>query len=259
MKSKVLITMILVGILAAVGLAGLSGCSSTGAAAQDGQPVNVNVGSQQTGIWVNGQGKVTVTPDIANVTLGISAQSSSVADAQSQAATAMEKVMSALTGNGVAKNDIKTQNFNIQRLTRYDKDTQREVVTGYQVNNTVTAKIRVIDNVGKIIDAVAQAGGDLTRINGINFSVEKPETYQKQARELAMKDAKAKAEQIASLAGVTLGKPTFVSENSYTPYAPYPEAMYRSDAAAGAPVPTTPISPGELDITLNVQVTYAIQ
>jgi uncharacterized protein len=219
--------------------------------------MNINVGSQQTGIWVNGQGKITVTPDIATLTLGVSAQTLTVAEAQSQAAAAMAKVMAALTGSGVDKKDIQTQNYSIQQVTRWDDKSQQEVVLGFRVSNTVVAKLRAMDKIGSIIDASVAAGGDYTRINGINFSVEHPEQYNTQVRELAMKDAKAKADQIAALAGVTLGKPTYVSESSYTPATQYPVA-YKMDAAGGAAV-STPITPGETDLTLSVQVTYSIQ
>jgi uncharacterized protein len=221
------------------------------------QPLNINVGSQQTGIWVNGQGKVTVTPDIATLTLGVSAQTTTVAQAQSQAATAMDKVMAALTGAGVAKKDIQTQNYSIQQVTRWDDKSQQQVVLGFMVSNTVVAKLRAMDKIGSVIDAAAEAGGDFTRINGINFSVEHPEQYYVQARELAMKDAKSKADQIASLSGIKLGKPTYVTENSYIPTS-YPVA-YKMDAASGGAGASTPITAGETDITLSVQVTYSIE
>jgi uncharacterized protein len=223
----------------------------------DAQPLNINVGSQQTGIWVNGLGKVTVTPDIATLSLGVSAQTPTVAEAQSQAAAAMSKVFASLTGAGVDKKDIQTQNYSIQQVTRWDDKGQQEVVLGFRVSNTVTAKLRAIDKIGSIIDAAAVAGGDFTRINGINFSVEHPEQYSTKVRELAMNDAKAKAEQIAALAGVKLGKPSYVSESSYMPNS-YPVA-YKLDSGAGGAAPSTPITPGESDITLSVQVTYSIQ
>jgi uncharacterized protein YggE len=256
MKIRLILATALVLLLFVVG-AGLSGCTSGGAVAQDIKPVSVSVNNSQQGIWVNGEGKVTVTPDIATVSLGVSSQSPTVAQAQSQAAIAMDKVMTALTSNGVAKNDIKTQYFNIQQMTRYDNNTQQSVVTGYMVSNTVTAKIRVVEKTGSIIDAVALAGGDFTRINGVGFSVEKPEQYYSQARELAIRDAKSKADQLAKLAGVTLGVATSISESSVSNPVPYPAPVMRSQAAGMGS--TTSISPGETDITLSVQIAYAIQ
>ena len=92
----------------------------------------------------------------------------------------------------------------------------------------VTAKIREVDNTGIIIDAVARVGGDYIRINGISFTLDDPTAYHGEAREKAMADAEAKAEQLAELAGVKLGKPTYISESgAYMPvvreyYAPAP-------------------------------------
>ncbi|GAI83768.1 unnamed protein product, partial [marine sediment metagenome] len=164
-----------------------------------------------------GQGVVTVTPDIATLRLGVEVQAATVAEAQSQAIEAMDEVMEALTDNGVAEKDIQTQYFSIRQITRWDQDDDEEVVIGYRVTNTVTAKIRDVDEAGTVIDAVAAAGGDFIRIDSINFSVDDPSAYYEEAREEAMADAEAKAEQLAELAGGNLGKATYISESSQTP------------------------------------------
>lgn len=255
MKTKFILAAALILVLSMAGI-GLTGCTTTGAVAQDLQPLNIGISSQQ-GIWVNGEGRITVTPDIATVSLGVSAQASTVAEAQSQAATAMDRVIAALRDNDVEERDIQTQFFSIQPITRYDKDTQQSVVTGYMVSNIVLAKIRDIDETGAIIDAVAAAGGDNTRVNGVSFSVDNPEQYHSQAREQAVNNARAKAEQLARLAGVNLGRVIYISESAaYTPI-PFPVPVLRADAIEAAP--TTFISPGETDIILNIQVNYAIQ
>jgi len=236
----------LLGISLALVLAmvGLCGCTT---------PAQVNLVNQQEGIFVTGEGEVMAVPDIATLRLGIEAQAETVAEAQSQAAEAMSKVMDALIDNGVAENDIQTQYFSIRQVTRWDWEDEEEIVVGYRVTNMVTAKIRDIDKAGAIIDAVAEAGGDLTRVEGISFSVDDPSSYHEEAREEAMADAKAKAEQLAELAGVTLGKPTYISEGVWTP--PIPSDIYRGEAA---PAVETPIAPGEMEISLTVQVVYTI-
>jgi len=254
MKNKRFSMLGIVMLLALASLVvGLTGCS--GVAAADMQPVSVNVNNQQ-GIWVNGQGKVTVTPDIAYISMGVSAQAATVTEAQAQAAAAMDKVIAALKSNGVAEKDIQTQYYNIQQLTRYDNVTQQSVVTGYMVSNSVNVKIRDVGKAGVIIDAVAAAGGDYTRINGVNFSIDKPEQYYAQAREQAMADAKTKANQLAQLAGVTLGRATYITESTSSPYVPYPYPIKAADAVQSS---TTYITPGEMDVTVSVQVAYAIQ
>jgi len=223
----------------------LAGCQSGSV------PISTN---QQTGISVNAEGKVPATPDIATVSLGVTAQAATVAEAQSLATSAMNQVMNALKTNGVAEKDIQTSYYNIQEVTKWDQLKQISEIAGYQVTNMVTAKIRELNKTGIIIDAVVNAGGDLTRVNNISFSVEDPTTYYDAARAKAVAAAKAKAESIAKLAGVKLGSLLYITESaSY-----YPETVYYARSAADVAA-STPISAGEVDITLNVQAVYAIK
>jgi len=237
-------------VLAVVVLAGCVPADANGSEVQE-----INLSSQQEGIWVTGQGKVTVVPDIANLRLGIEAEGDSVTVARDRAAEAMGSVMTSLTDNGVADNDIKTQYFTIHRITQWDREKEQEVVTGYRVINMVTAKIRDIDNIGTIIDAVVDAGGDLTRVEGIDFTVDDPSAYYDEAREEAMAEARDKAEQLAELAGVTLGSATYISEGSQIPVVT--RGGYAMDVEEEMEV-ETPVSPGEMEISLTVQVIYAI-
>ena len=243
-----------IGLVLMLALVGLVGCTSEGTSEIElPSGLRINVGNQQEGIWVNGYGEVNAAPDIAILQLGISARRASVAEAQAEAATAMDEVMTVLKQGGVADKDIQTQYFSIQQVTRWDRETEEEVVIGYRVTNMVTAKIREIAKTGSIIDAVAEAGGDFTRIDNISFSIDDPSEYRKEARDKAMADAKAKAERLANLGGVTLGKPTYISE--YISYPIYPPSV---GVAEAAPAPVTPISPGEMKISLDIQVVYAI-
>jgi len=253
-KKWLVITVSLISVLAILGLAGCG--QGTPAFSATPSTIKVSLGGQQEGIWVSGSGKVAVVPDIAQLRLGIEAQEASVAEAQSRAAQAMEAVVAALKDGGVAPRDIKTSYFSIQRITRWDERKGQEVVIGYRVSNMVTAKMREMDKLGALIDAAASAGGDLIRIDSISFSVEDPSPYYQEARKKAMADARAKAEELAELAGVTLGKPIYISESTYTSFPSYREEFLVK--AAGAPMPQTPISPGETEISLSVQVAYAI-
>lgn len=227
-------------------LFGLIGCNNPEASSE-----TITINNQQEGISVNGEGKVAVTPDIAILTLGVQSQEDTVVSAQAKATNAMDQLVSTLMGNGVANKDIQTQRFSIQVATRYDATTQQEIITGYQVINTVTAKIRILDKVGMIIDAAASAGGDLIRIEGISFSVDDPTTYYGQAIEEAIADAKAKAEKIAALSGVTLGQPTFISESTSYP-------IYQDSRTTSPVTSETSINPGEIEVSASVQVVYAI-
>ncbi|MFC2025323.1 SIMPL domain-containing protein [Chloroflexota bacterium] len=250
--------MLAVGLVLVLAIVGLAGCGPGNTTIEGIEGINIS--SQQEGIWVTGQGKVTAVPDIATLRLGIEAQETSVAQAQSKAIEAMDRVMTALTNNGVAEKDVQTQYFNINRVTKWDSVKEEEVVVGYRVTNVVTAKIRGIDKnvdkIGTIIDTVVEAGGDLTRIDSIQFSVDDPSEYYAEAREKAMADAYANAKYLASLAGVSLGKPTYISESAQT------SPIYRESVYYEKAIPAdveTPISPGEMEIPVNLQVVYAIR
>ncbi|OGO17230.1 MAG: hypothetical protein A2Z15_06520 [Chloroflexi bacterium RBG_16_50_11] len=254
MNKKWLVTIGAV-LLLAVGL--LASCTPGGGTFSGGTlELKGVLSGQQEGIFVNGEGKVTAVPDVAILRLGVEAQATSVAQAQKQAAEAMDNVMEALKDNGVAAKDIQTQSFNIQKVARWDDRNQQEVIIGYRVTNVVTAKIRDVARAGTVIDAVADAGGDLTRIDSIGFTVDDPTTYQGQAREKAVANAAAKAKQLAAAAGVKLGSPISISESTYIPGPIYRDVAMAKGAAA--PEAVTPVSPGELEIVSNVQLVYEI-
>ncbi len=249
----------IIAVVVVAGAIGLVGCDSDGVnlSTENGE-LKINLNSQSEGIWVNGNGKVSVTPDIAMLSVGIEVQEVTVAEAQAKAAEAMDKVMDALKDEGVKEEDIQTQQFSIRKLSEwkpvYDGGEKEEIV-GYRVTNIVTAKVREIETTGAVIDAVATAGGDYTRIDSIGFTVDDPVPYYEEARAQAIEYAKAKAKQLAELSDVKLGKPTYISESSY-----YPSPNYlRSDIALDAvPAVETSISPGELEITATIQMAFAI-
>jgi hypothetical protein len=220
-----------------------------------GAPV-ITSGQQQVGLWVSGEGKSKATPDLVLLSLGIEAESKTVARAQQDAAQAMDAVMKALRNNGVADKDIQTQRFSILPVTQWIEDQQKQIITGYRVTNVVVAKIRQVDKAGPVIDAVAEAGGNFTRIDNIDFSIDDPTPNYDEARAKAIEDAMAKAKQMANAANIKLGKLIYISES--TPYLPN-VSIRDYTMKAGAPAPTTPISPGELEIQVNVQMVYEIQ
>ena len=219
--------------------------------------VDVNLNSQQQGLWVSGEGKVMVTPDLAIIYLGIEAQEISVADAQAKASAAMDKVIQALKAQGIADKDIQTQYFSIYQVTNWDNN--KETITGYRVTNTVIVKVRDVTKAGAVIDAVVAAGGDMTRVNNIAFTVDDPAPYYEQARTLAVQKAKAKAQQIADEAGFDLGKITYITENSYN-YQPLTRNYAMGDVYAAPEVGgSTSISAGELEVTTTIQLAYEIK
>jgi uncharacterized protein YggE len=225
------------GLLAALGGGGVR---TTNQAAAD-TPNTVHA------ITVSGDGSVLAKPDTAHVTLGVQIQNAELSAAQSQATDQMNAVLTSLKQSGIGDDNIKTVNYSINVNQDYSKGTGE--VTGYTVVNMVDVKISDIDKVGEIIDAAVKAGAN--NVGGVQFSVEHMDALVQQAREQAMADAKAKAEQLAKLGGVTLGAPISISEGTSTP--PQPMAA-RDVASAGAGA--VPVQTGQSEITVSVTVSY---
>ena len=205
----------------------------------------------QSGISVSGEGSIDLVPDLALLNVGVEAMAESVSQAREEAAQAMDAVIAAVKAQGLEDRDIQTRAFNIR--PQYEYQDNRSILVGYTVNSSATVKIRDINNVGPIIDDVADAGGDATRIDGIRFTVEDPKPHMADLREAAFQDAMSKAEQLATLAGVELGPLAFVTESSGVPVSR--DAAF---AVMEAAAPSTSISGGELRLSMHVQAVFDI-
>ena len=227
--------------------------------------IGSNANPVQVGVWVNGVGTVVTKPDIANLSLGVEAKSATVSKARNQAAVAMNAIVEFLIAKGVAERDIRTQSFNIspqytyqEKVDSYGNRTNQRVLTGYQVVNTASVKVRNLDKVGALLDGAVKAGGDLARVNGIRFSVDDPDPLKVQARQLAVQRAVQKAEELTNSAGVSLGRLIYISESSNTPIYSTVEAT-RADFASAPSFAPTRINAGESEIQVTVQAVFAIQ
>jgi uncharacterized protein YggE len=242
------------------GTASVSGESRT----EDRTGTAVSLASSTTGLTsissrpridAQGVGTISVKPDLVKLTLGVETRAKKVKPAQSEAAKAMSSIINILEKAGLAEKDIQTRYFDI--TDEYEYQSSKRVFIGYRVSNSVTAKIRDLDNVGGIIDAVVGAGGDATRVNNITFTVEELGPYQSQARELAVADAIAKAEQFATLAGVKRGNLVFITENGGSTHVSQSIGArvysYAEESIA------TPISVGGLEVEVTVQAIFDIE
>jgi len=118
-------------------------------------------------------------------------------------------------------------------------------------------KVRDIDKAGEVIDDAVEAGGDLLQVQSISFTIDDTTALRSEARAEAVADAQSKAEELATLAGVSLGKPIYISESISTPYSqPYYDrgGVYAMEAEA-----VTEISTGELEVVVSVYMTYTIE
>jgi uncharacterized protein YggE len=211
------------------------------------QNVPVPPPAPREGISIVGEGVVLSQPNVARLTLGVEVSNPSLAAAQAEASRRMDAVIRKLEAAGLPDSDIRTVGFNPQ----YD---QSGALRAYQVQNLVGAKTTDVPGLGTLIDDLVGAGA--TRVFGIGFEADDMSSLKDQARDQAMQNARARAEQLARDAGVSLGRPLTIEESDVggvTPVQAAPRA-----AAAPAAAPPTPIQPGELQVHTTVRVVWAI-
>ena len=208
-------------------------------------------GDPTHGITVQGTAIISLKPDMASLYLGVDAQASTATQAQSNASKAMAAVIASVKKQGVADADLATQGINLNPT--YDPNisgTPR--VNGYQASQSLAIKVRDLDKVGPVIDAGVAAGA--TSVGGISFSLADPTAATDQARQMAVADAHKRAQTLATAAGVTLGAPISVTEESAT----QPPVYYAAGAAVDKASAATPVQVGTTDVTVTVDVVYSI-
>jgi len=168
-------------------------------------------GASASGIAVSGTGEVYGTPDTLQMRFGVSVLRPTVEQAVGDAAALAEGLIASLGSAGVAADDIQTANYSINPEYDYSSDQRRLI--GYRVDNTVVAKIRDLDSAGSVIDATVSSVGDEIQVSGVSFSIEDDTELIAAARTAAWDDALAKAEQLATLAGIELGEAVMISES----------------------------------------------
>lgn len=248
------VTVVLFAILLVVstGALTLGGISLTRAGIVSVLPVS----SQQSGIAVCGHGKATAKPDQARISLGVFATASTAQAARDQAARVMNDVLAALKSGGVADQDIQTGYVSLQPQYSYNSGSSRMV--GYSATNSVTATIRTVENAGKVIDAVTDRGGNNILINGIQFSNGDPAQARIEAQKNAVADAKRQAEQVAASAGESLGQAMSIQVGGCGT-TPQPPIYYDNAKGVAGTSASTPIQAGQLDVTVDVAVVYALR
>jgi uncharacterized protein YggE len=206
-------------------------------------------------IAARGVGLVKGTPDTLRVTLGVETRSASAKDALASNNDKANTLVDTLKGKGVEAKDIQTSQLSINPT--YDDRGQR--ITGYQVDNTVTATLHDIGGAGALIDAAAGAVGDAVRVQSIGFSIDDDSTLKAEARTQAVHLAQLQAEQMAKAAGVRLGAIRLISEvpaSSPMPYSQAYDSIAKGSGAAGAA--PAPVMPGQQELSLTVDVVWDI-
>jgi uncharacterized protein YggE len=207
-------------------------------------------------ITVVGVGRASLVPDIARISVGAEARADTVSEAKSKVDLQMEAITAALAELGIAEKDVQSAHYSIfyeqepyQPFPR-EEGSAAEPKGAYRVSSMLEVTVRDVEKAGAVLDGVVTAGAN--QVYGVNFTVSDDQKWQSQAREKAMADARARAAEFAALSGAQLGEVLSVSEiiggNVYMSYAE------RGMGGGGGG-----LAPGELEMSTQVQVTFALQ
>jgi uncharacterized protein YggE len=204
-------------------------------------------------ISINGSGTVYVTPDMASINLGVQTRDEQVKDAIAESNRVLERIRELLAEYGVEEADVQTTNFSVYPYSDYAPDGLQMNVT-YQVDNTVNVTLRDLSKLGEILDAVIEAGAN--SIYGIQFAVSDQESAYNQAVEAAVENAAERAGALAAASGAELGE--LKSMTTYFGGGGIP-MMYAEAATGRGGGGDIPLSPGAMEIRVEVTAIYAIQ
>lgn len=202
---------------------------------------------------VTGTGTVYLTPDIAYVYMGVHTEDADISAAVEENNRQTQAVVDALLGMGIAAGDIQTSNFSVWGSQQYDPVTGMYTEIIYMVDNTVYVTVRDLEALPQVLDAAIAAGAN--NINSLQFDVADKSAGLQEARRLAMENAASLADELAQNAGLELGE---IQSLSYSDSLPvyYGYGMGGGGEGGGAP---TPISPGQLPLTVYLNVVYEVR
>ncbi|MGE7119289.1 SIMPL domain-containing protein [Peribacillus sp. NPDC046944] len=196
---------------------------------------------------VSGSETLQAAPDQATITLGVITEDEDPQKAQQANSQSIARVIAGLKSIGISEDQLKTSEYRID--PQYDYVGGKELFKNYKVHYIIQVQTTEIEAIGIIIDTAVSNGAN--SISNIRFSLSTPEVYYNQALSLALKNAYEKALSMARTIGVTLNPiPTLVEEMSETT----PPVLFQTSSYTKAA--TTPIQPGELNITATVRVEY---
>jgi len=207
-------------------------------------------------ITVVGEGTVKIKPDIAQANIGVEVVEPTVKEASKGARDTMEAVLKALTEQGVDEKDIQTSGFSVWTERPYGPEGPSREEVLYHVSNQVAVTIRDLETVETVLGATIEAGAN--NIYGVTFSLADPSQAESRARKEAVANAQAKAQELATLNDVEVGNVVSVSE-VIGGRGGYYTNVVRETAVAGMGGGGGPIAPGELELTLQLEIVYTVQ
>ena len=254
---KPLTAVVLVLALFCALLTGLAGCGPAAANAASSDAASGGAGNDRTPeITVSASASVSLVPDKATVTFGVSTQARTAEEAQNQNTEAVNAVIETLTGRGIEERSIRTVNYSIYPQYDYSANGDQRII-GYNVNTSMSVQDQDIDELGELLAACVAAG--INNVDSVQLLCSGYDEAYQEALSQAVESSRGKAEALAQAAGRSLGGVITITEGWQDSSARYVAAEEAAAYGANASMDAGPsIQPGETEIRANVTVTYAM-
>lgn len=259
-RSLLLTALVVIALVAAYLLGGSVGSGTPAHAAEDAaedSATTVTEVPENRQLTMTGTGSATAVPDQLSFDLGVTVTRPSLDEALDAASATMERVLGALADRGVARADVQTAGLGMDPVYDYDAY-DPPTITGYRVNQRATVLVRELKEGGAAVTAAVDAGGDDVRVSGLRLLVGDADRVMEEARDAAVAEALAKAEQYADASGQELGEVITLREVSDRPV-PTPtweNAAYAADMRTTKA--TLPIRAGKEKGSVTVKVVWAL-
>lgn len=206
-------------------------------------------------VTVSGSGSAIAKPDLATIDFSVLTEAKTAESAEQSNSEKMTAVIEVLKSSGIEEKDIQSSGFYVNPT--YDYSNDKSEIVGYSVQNTITVKVRAFDKLGAIITDAIAAGANT--VSSLNYSLEDSAQYYQQALQAAIEDATGKISAIAQASGVKVSVvPISITEQSQSA-TPMKNAEVRAESMASDEAGRVPTQPGELEVTAQVQIIYAIE
>ncbi len=244
--------LVAIAIVAALALALQAGSPATG----DNAAQATVVAASSKGVFVSGQGEVTVKPDVAYVELGVETQRKTALEAQRENAKISERVVDRLVSLGLSRDKIETTRLSLYPIRNRNKSDE-DIVTGYRATNQVRVTISALDRVGQIIDGAVDAGANT--VNDIVFSVKDLSKFKAEALKEAARDARERAEAIASALGLKVAGVISISDEGVPVIMTSRPYELRGAGEWDQAKALTPVEPGDVRIHVSLKANFSLK
>ncbi|MCO6148886.1 SIMPL domain-containing protein [Flavobacterium sp. NRK1] len=207
--------------------------------------------NQQPQINVSGEGKIMVTPDRADITIGVENTGADAADVKKKNDAAIDAVIKYLKSIKLPSEDYQTQRVNLNRNYDYNKKKY-----SYVASQTIVIHLKDISKYDAMMMGLVDAG--VNNIEGVQFKTSKQAQYESEARIKAVEQAKQKANDYAGALGQKIGKPITVTDNTQSYYPPVMMRAMKFEDASAADMPKETLAIGEITITANVNISFEL-